>query len=135
MNKKTLVLLLLLFSTLNIFCQNKTHTLFDKDSIISVTNYSNKFHVIDSLVIKTGIKKLIITEKNVTPFYKKSTEELGVCPFATNICFFNNRLIAVSAILRSNFNTSFHIFFICRKSGELINIIKTESANKSVSFP
>lgn len=122
------------------YSQQESHTIFDKDSLVSVTNYFDKFKIIDSLIIKTNNKTLAITEKDVIPLYQvidengaNENEKLGICPFATEIQILDKRLILVTAIFRTSFSTSFYIFSINRKTGKIIKIIKTESSKKGLN--
>jgi len=55
------LLIFLLVVTLKSYSQtHEIRTLFDKDSVYSVTNYINKFDIIDSLVV-------ILDKKNCYP--------------------------------------------------------------------
>ncbi len=133
--KRIILLFVLAFVLNKAYSQQESHTIFDKDSLVSVTNHFDKFKTIDSLIIKTNKRTLVITEKDVIPFYQviDENERLGICPFATEIQFLNKRLILVAAIFRTSFSTSFYIFFINRKTCEIITIIKTESPKKGLN--
>ncbi len=135
MTKRITLLLVLAFFITKAYSQQRSHTLFDKDSLVSVTNYINKFQIIDSLVIKTSKKKIIISERSVIRFYgnNNANEELGICPFATEIFYFDKRIILMSAIFRNSFSTSFYIFSINVKTGKIIKIIKTKSYKKGLN--
>ncbi len=60
--KKVILLFFLLVSVIpKLYSQQKPHTIFNKDSLISLTNYISKFKTIDSMVVKTEKKTIVIS--------------------------------------------------------------------------
>ncbi len=128
----SIIIFLFLF-VISGYSQNKFYTVFSKDSIVSVQNYVDKFDTVDSLVVRIKSKKLIINEELIMPFFNKNVdkfENLGICPFATAINYFDKNKIIVSAKLPSSFGTSLYAIIINKNTGKLIKIVKVESARK-----
>ena len=133
--KKTYILFLFLCLFLKNYSQQKSHTLFSKDSLFSVANYVNQYNLMDSLVISLKKKRLTLTEKDIIPFYQVATkgEDLGICPFATNIQNLDKHWLFVTAAKTMNFTTSMYIFLIDKKTTRLVHTYLIESNKKAVT--